>query len=286
MESVTFWQCVKGAWRDGWRFAMHRPVFTLAVFAMAWLAPYAETVLPPDSIPPFRFMTWLPLGAFELIRAAMFPVLVVQAVHYLLIEQRDAHAELPDHRHALRYGVLAYGMVVLFLAIIAAGISLAVGAVLVQAHFWPAVWIDVTQFIVASAIMAVVVALFVCGRLSLLTTHVAAGGRLRLRDAWIDTRGHCLSIWFTQMAALLPVIVVASLAIYFADTARRHGFADATTCVLALAAVCGVCVSAACSCWLYTRYAAVLMGRAAPAQAPVEAHRAAFEFEREAAASA
>lgn len=288
MKSVTFWQCVKGAWRDGWRFAKHRPWLALAVFAIAWLAPYAEAVLPPDTLPPFRFVTYVPIGAFELMRAAVFPALVVQAVHFLLLERRraQAEAEMLAVSPAWRYGLLGYGMVVLFVAIVAAVVSLAVGAVLVQAHLWPTLSINVNGLIGASAIVAIGLGFFVCGRLSLLTTHVAAGGNLRLRDAWRDSRGHCWSIWFTQMIALLPVFAVTGAVVFFDDAARRHGFADFMALLGALAAVSGVCVSAACSCWLYTRYAGVLTGRTLPTQAAAEAHRNAYAFEPEATASA
>lgn len=289
MKSVTFWECVKGAWRDGWRFASRRPWLALVVLAIAWLAPYAEAALLPDPVPPLRLVTYLPLGVFELIRAAVFPALAVDAIRFLLLERRltPAGDDAPAGGAAWRYGVLAYGMIVLFLAIVAAGVSLAVGAVLLQAHYWPAVSINVTALIGGCAIVSIGVAFFVCGRLSLATTHVAAGGALRLRDAWADTRGHCWSVWLTQLLALLPVLAAAGAVCYFGGEARRHGLAPLMEPAGAFVAVCGACVSAACSSWLYARYAGALAGRALPASTASGLHRnAAYVFEPEATASA
>ncbi|WP_069263787.1 hypothetical protein [Paraburkholderia nodosa] len=58
MESIILGQCVKGAWRDGWRYFRHHPVFAVLLLPYAWLSSSAVNTLSPDRTPPFRLLTY------------------------------------------------------------------------------------------------------------------------------------------------------------------------------------------------------------------------------------
>ncbi|WP_233888481.1 hypothetical protein [Paraburkholderia flagellata] len=93
MESITLGQCVKGAWRDGWRYLRHRPAFAILLALYTWLSPFAVNALRPDRTPPFRLLTYVPLGVFELMDSALFALLIMHAIRFVLLETDSTNAQ-------------------------------------------------------------------------------------------------------------------------------------------------------------------------------------------------
>jgi hypothetical protein len=255
METITFGQCVKGAWHDGWRYAHHRPALVMVIFVFAWLAPLAETILRPDDIPPFLPVTWIPLIVFELARVALNALLVVHTVRFVLLGSDVAEIEPLAGRSYWRYLGSVYGLVLLLVCIVSGAAALAAGALLmIDQHHAGAVMLAL-MVVGGSAFLAAAISFFLGARLSLLCAHVAVGGRLRLRDTWSDTRGHCWSIWLTQMVSTLPILVIARFGVVYGLPVWHHRVSSVNAFGIALADTAGLCVGAACSAWLYRRYA-------------------------------
>ena len=268
MESVTFHQCVKGAWRDSWRYLQHQPAMALSFLLGAWLSQWIEAVLVPDRTLPFRLITYVPLGVFELLKIALFSVLTIQAMRFVLLEKREV-VEAPFFASSYwRYLGITFGMALVLMIIVILGIALGIGrgstfaviamlAFSLQRH---GVAVLVPVVMGASVAVAVCAGGFLLGRFSLLSTHAAIGGAVRVRDAWADTHGHYWSIVLTQFGALVPVLVVWLLLTALQATARRHGLGAMNGLGAALVYVGTLCVGAACSAWLYRRYANALCG--------------------------
>lgn len=261
MESITFGQCVKGAWRDGWRYVRYQPWLVLAVLVMAWFAPFVEAALRPNALPPFRFIAYVPLGIFELLQIALCSALTVQAVRFVLLGRHAADAEPLISRNYWRYLGFTYGLILLALACMAAAAALAFGVVILLALFhidYPVL----VPILMGGGVAAAGVAGFFLGiRLSLLSTHMAIGGAVRFRETWADTRGHCWSIGLTQTIATLPMFAVAYAVVSPRLAMAHHGLAAVGAFGGALAGVGAVCAGAACSAWLYLRYASALARR-------------------------
>lgn len=262
MEAITFRQCVKGAWRDGWRYVRHRPALVAAMFAMAWLAPFAETALRPDRIPPFRVVTWIPLGMFELAETVLFSLLTVQAVRFVLLDSREADAEPLFGRNYWRYLGLAC-VLYLFIAFVAVlGLALWAAVAFALTKHQPDLSSLVRIAKGPSILLIIGIAFFIWLRFSLLSTHVAIGGAVRVRATWSDTRGHCWSLLLTSMVAALPMMVVSGAMALGEVAARQHGLGGVDAFGRAIANVGTFCISAACSAWLYRRYAVRLAAKA------------------------
>jgi hypothetical protein len=104
------------------------------------------------------------------------------------------------------------------------------------------------------ALIALGICWFVLTRLSLLHTHVAIGGTLRIREVWTDTRGHCWSICLIQLCAGVPTFAVHAL-VAASGLASLHTFGTPATALSDLGALY---IGAPCSAWLYRRYANTL----------------------------
>jgi hypothetical protein len=264
MQTITFRQCVEGAWRDAWRYVHDQRSFVTAIFVIAWFAPFVENALLPDTLPPFRFMTWVPVGVFELLKIALTSILVVQATRHVLLGNRTAAADPLDSRIYCRYLGYSYGLAVLVLAMMALTIALVLGFAFMATLLAPLtphnnqLLILLPIVVGIGSLVGMGVVGFVWTRLSLLATHVAIGGALQVRATWADTRGHCWSIGLTQAVSVLPMVAVSCAVVTCRTSANHHGLAGLCAFGEAVAEVAALCVGAACSAWLYRRYAGAL----------------------------
>lgn len=282
MESITLGQCVKGAWRDGWRYLRHRPVFAILLALYAWLSSLAVNALRPDRTPPFRLLTYVPLGVFELMDSALFALLIMHAIRFVLLETDSTNAQPISGPSYWRFLGCTYGLTMLALMLVGLGMALTMalylGLTILLAH---PLTTATTQFPVEARILISIVgaafvligagiSCFVLTRLSLLHTHVAIGGTLRIREGWTDTRGHCWSIWSIQFCAGLPTFAASTVVAASDLASRHHGLASLNTLnafgalATALPAFGALYIGAPCSAWLYRRYANAL--RASPAR--------------------
>ncbi|MCP3716496.1 hypothetical protein [Paraburkholderia sp. CNPSo 3281] len=282
MESITFGQCVKGAWRDGWRYFRHRPVFAVLLPLYAWLSSSVMNGLRPDSTPPFRLLTYVPLGVFTLMDSALFSLLIMHAIRFVLLDNDSPKAQpipAPSYWRFLGctwgLAMLAPLLVCLALVPICLAMALYIGLMIGLAHtakiaivLHPVEARILIAFVGAGLVLfAGGLTCFVLTRLSLLHTHVAMGGTLRIREVWTDTRGHCWSLWLTQWCAGLPTWVLVAA---YELASRHQGLASLNTLntfsapTTALSAFGALYIGAPCSAWLYRRYANTL--KASPAR--------------------
>lgn len=112
------------------------------------------------------------------------------------------------------------------------------------------------------AVLALCGASYVSARLALLFPFVAAGGRMRWRAAWKDSRGH---FWFISMATLvtlLPVLASAVVLAAVAQLAMPTGASDDLSIPLlvlqTLVTLLYTATTATCSVWLYRKLAVAL----------------------------
>ncbi|MEX3941003.1 hypothetical protein AB4Y44_15915 [Paraburkholderia sp. BR10937] len=272
MESITFAQCVKGAWRDGWRYLRHHPVFAVLLLPYAWLSSSAVNALSPDRTPPFRLLTYVPLGVFTLLESALFSLLIIHAIRFVLLDNDSANAQPISGPSYWRYlgctwglAMLAPVLVCLVLALVGLALALCVELMI---GLDPAAKAAIVQHPVEARLLIMIVgaglvllaggiSCFVLTRLSLLHTHVAIGGTLRIREVWTDTRGHCWSIWLIQLCAGLPTLSASVIVAATGFATRHQVLASLNTHNLpgtALATFGALYLGAPCSAWLYRRY--------------------------------
>jgi hypothetical protein len=285
MESITLGQCVKGAWRDGWRYFRHRPAFAVLLLPYAWLSSSAMNALRPDRTPPFRLLTYVPLGVFTLLESALFSLLIIHAIRFVLLDNDSANAQPISGPSYWRYLGCTWGLamlapVLVCLALALVGLALAL-CVALMIGLDPTTKAAIVQHPVEARLLIMIVSAglvlfaggiscFVLTRLSLLHTHVAIGGSLRIREVWTDTRGHCWSLWLTQWCAGLPTLAVWGLVAAYELASRHQGLASLNTLntfsapTTTLSAFGALYVGAPCSAWLYRRYANTL--KASPAR--------------------
>lgn len=280
MESITFGQCVKGAWRDGWRYFRHRPVFAILLALYVWLSSFVVNALLPDSTPPFRLLTYVPLGVFELMGSALFALLIMHAIRFVLLETDSTNAQPISGPSYWRFLGCTCGLPLLALVLVCVAMALYVG-LMIGLMIWlahtsstalaqPPVEVRVLIPVAAAAfgLIGAGISCFVLTRLSLLHPHVAMGGTLRIREVWTDTRGHCWSIWSIQLCAALPTLAACTVAAVYDLASRHQGLVSLNTfnvfgpSVNALATFGALYVGAPCSAWLYRRYANALRASA------------------------
>jgi hypothetical protein len=262
MQAISFGQCVKGAWRDGWRYVRHCPGLVTLMFVLALSTSLIEPMLRPDRRPPFRVIAWLPLGTVEVLKIALFATLTVHAVRFVLLGAREADAQSLFSRNYWRYLGLTLAACFFVLVFAAIGLGLGAGVVWLLAtrhHLGHPILVPAVMGLCTLVVLGI--GFFLLMRLSLLPAHIALGGAMRIRAAWADTRGHCWSIWLTQLVALLPMMVLSGIAVFGEAAARRHGIGGINVVRGAIVNTGTLFVSAGCSAWLYLRYAVTLAAR-------------------------
>lgn len=273
MESITFGQCVKGAWRDGWRYLRYRPALAIALALYAWLSSFLVNALRPDTTPPFRLLAYAPLGVFALVNSAVFALFIMHAIRFVLLETGSTNTQPVSRLSYWRFFGCSWGFALIALVIcclaMAPYVGLSIGLMIWLARTsktaldHPPVEARILIAVVGAAfgLIGGAISCFVLTRLSLLHTHVAIGGKLKIRDVWADTRGHFWSIWSTQFCAGLPVLAAWTAVAAYELAARRQGLASLSalntfgTPTNILTAFGTLYLGAPCSAWLYRRYA-------------------------------
>jgi hypothetical protein len=262
MEAATFWHCVRDAWTDAWKIVVRRPIavaIALAVLLVANAVPvtlnHIYGPIPPTGVS--RLVQTMTV----LVRTAVMIALTVTVMQQIVLGERELRAGDVFGKEFWRY--LRFSFLI--------GIAFCVGAsVLIGSGFFlfyvlgirHGIWLPLILF----GSIAFCLIFFVATRLSLLFCHVAIGGTTRWRATWSDTRGHFWRIAASHFLTALPMQVVA-ICIFFLGRAVFRGIdADAQAYLFAIAqafyAVVGMIVGAACSCWLYRRFAQTLLERA------------------------
>jgi hypothetical protein len=261
MESITFGQCFRGAWKDAGLAILNRPVAPLITFALLLMTSYMRyemrgslgaSALPGQS-PQGQFLRLL-LVLCLLMQWIAVAGLSVQVMRYSLFGVGSTGSfgffDKGFRRYMRLSSLLAFGMIVL----IAAGTLLPLLALRKHGYHGR----SIIPMMILSVLVAIGATLFVYTRLSLLFCNAAVGARASWSAAWNDTRGHFWSIAMTHVVTNLPnlvfVIVFALANRIVSPKVSADTFAYWSAVVYAFWWTAATSSSAACSAWLYRRF--------------------------------
>ncbi|MFJ2995201.1 hypothetical protein [Pandoraea sp. NPDC087047] len=271
MEPITFKQCFKGAWVDGFNALRNRPLLCLSVAVVILVTSalgvtfrqLAANAAQAGTSAGFRFgMSTLSLTV-GLSNFFAFSVLAVHVLRYVILGPEAARQAPWMSRDVKRY---MWTSVQLGLGFGLSGTALIVIAVIA---------LRATGHANSSALISTIIVLLMCAmmfiavRVSLIYGQIAAGRGKQWRAAWQDTRGHFWSMLGTGVATILPLVVVAILVTTVLETTLRI-MPSALVAVLGIltvqAALSVVWMAVTCGVggWLYHRYANHLLTLDAP----------------------
>jgi hypothetical protein len=270
MESITVGQCFRGAWRDAGSAILNRPVMALIMFALLLVTSYAQLELrlaiaataaaggPRAGHPGASSAIWM----CSLLQLFAISGLSVQVMRYCLLGAEVSRSiDFFNKGFWLYVGLCALlGLVVAAVTVV--GVVVVVFTLVRHVHGGP---LAVLALVLITPIVACV-AVFIFMRLSLLLSHAAIKSQVPWRAAWRDTRGHFWSILTTHIVTALPLI---GTAILFAVIKRKtvgnvttDDFIYWSAVGAALWMIISISLSAACSAWLYRRFAATILDTA------------------------
>jgi len=286
-QPITLGQCFRGSWLDTGRAIRAMPMLFVIAFVLVCLTiagssafldtPEAAVALtaPGGALGSHASVSKsLTLIAIEFVQWVVLAVLAVQVIRFAMaasadtgadtraIQTAQAHGQVPAMR-LWDAGVRRY--LVLCVVMAAAYVAMAVGVVLVVLVL-RLVGVSGGSSYAASATLAV---LGLCGmsyiwaRLSLLFPHTAAGGQLRWRAAWNDSRSHFWMIATTAVVVILPVMAITTVISVMAELMGTSESPGAVTygvlIIQSVATLLYAATTATCSVWLYRRFAAQLV---------------------------
>lgn len=251
MEQLTFGACVKKGWISSWQAVTQMPwlfVGVWAVFACTSLLIGQRPSNAAGAVAPAALLghALLSLGFFAL-QMVVSSVLTIK-VHRFVLLGEGANPLMPLNGKPLgRY--LAVWLASMLIVLAAMGLT----------------YTATRGFKLAGLVYLPVIAiyLFVSFRLILLYPSIALGGRLTLRAAWRDSRGHVWNMFGVGVVACLPLIVVAVLVGIVLGVSMPNDYSSKSLSVVeALLNVSLVVLVAASLSWLYRRYARELLAHA------------------------
>ncbi|QGZ65338.1 hypothetical protein [Paraburkholderia acidisoli] len=253
---MNFAQCVTGAWVDAWRITRRSPLFIALLVAGVYFLDLERSYV--RSAHANTLPTYAALGVLWALQALLLSIAIVQMHRFVVLD------EPPVSRHAFlggaywRHVVVTYGLS--FLAIVVgivacfafSGLSWAI-----QSH-GPG-----RGGVAVFAVVLAWVYAWLSARISLINTQASLGRPLRWRAAWRDTRGNARKIYGTLcvlgvtggFAALPVILLVFAIAAIFG----RNSLHAVAQLFEDLFAVWFALLVAACSAWIYRRFAAELL---------------------------
>ena len=194
-----------------------------------------------------------------LVRLVVMIALPIQVMRYVLLGEHESRPRSMFGKEFWRY--LGLSLAIGFGSIVLGALVVGVGFFLTHS-FKRYLGGTGLQLVVWSTIALCVVS-FVAIRFSLLFCHVGIGRAIRWRASWSDTRGHFWQIIASHILVLVPLEIF--LVGVFAVIRTSSGTAGGSTSlypaaiVLSLFSSLGPVVGATCACWLYRRFARVLL---------------------------
>ena len=270
MEQITFKQCFKGAWVDGFNALRNRPLLSLAIAVVLLITlalsvsirQLAQSAAQAGLPATYRFRFALMSLGVALVNLIAFSALGVQVLRYVVLGP-EAAKTTPWTRDIGRY-VWTSIQLVFGLSLLCIAISLVFGFVLHASG-------NGGSYALISTFIALLfcAATFVAIRLSLIYAQIAAGRVKSWRAAWQDSRGHFWSIFGVQVAVLLPLIFAGFVIMVATEVVVRlmPGATFAVLATLILQAVISViwfAIACGAAGWLYHRYANRLLSLDAP----------------------
>ncbi|MEQ5840476.1 hypothetical protein N0A02_13675 [Paraburkholderia acidicola] len=279
MESITIGQCFRGAWKDAVSALRYRPLVVFIIFAALVVISYVQNALTllissPVVMVMATYGTWtiyLLTAILSVTQLCAFVGLSMQVQRYTVLGADAARSAAFFDRRFWKF--IGVSLLLWFLFVVATGAGF--NALVLMLSFGSSsdqgFLADRATDLASSAGMLAlfVVGLFVSIRLSLLPCHVATGtgGRMLWRAAWHDTRDHVWKIAATYLVTGLPMLVIPIVyavfkGVYIA-TLLGYGMGDSIVFCLsvveALWMVFAIALGAACSAWVYRRFASALL---------------------------
>jgi len=262
MQSITLSECFRGAWRDTGRALQKMPLLILVIFVLLLAAECFRDRLQISSQLSAESSSKVVFGLFSfgiaILSAIVASILSVKVIRYSLFGDTPPNGDGALRRYLLLLLITTVGFIVFLLA----AVAVIVGLIFAMkrggfAHGSTRQMLTISALIYALAICA---GIFVCGRLSLLFPHAAAGGKLLWRHAWQDTRGHFWVVIATFFLTTLPIMIVSGSLGFLRLYAVTHFDASGLTYDIAAflssaATVLSVVTAGACSAWVYRRFA-------------------------------
>lgn len=260
MDTISFRQCARDAWRDTGKIFFRIPTW----IAIAALALLLANILPLTFWHAHGSRSNV-AGLVKLVtvagRSLVTIALAVLVTQQLMQSEREVRLRSIFGKEFRRYmrvsALLALGYSLFAIILIFGGFL-----ILRNVGIRHAQWIITTLY--ASAIVCVSV--FFTARFSLIFCHVALGGKMRWRAAWIDSRGHFWHIALYHVLTGLPLGIGVVL-LFVIGRLAHHAIAPIFVAYLTALAQAvflplGIIVGTACSCWLYRHLAATLLEQA------------------------
>ncbi|MFX1767453.1 hypothetical protein PWP93_33705 [Paraburkholderia sp. A1RI-2L] len=257
MQTISFGECVAGAWRDAGNMVLQRPLFIAVCTTAIFFTRFIQVSL-GDLPAPHSMQVMLAIGALWLVKLLLTNAVVVQAMRYVVLGDDAIAIDTLVGRDYWRYLGLTYGLtVVMIVAVVAGALLVATASRFLGIHG------HARALSMTSACAMALAAIWVNVRLCLLSSHVAIGRPLSWRAAWRDTHGHAMTIigtWLTiALTICIAAVLIMGIAALISHALRdgRHGpvlqFAQILVLVAALS------ISGAGSGWIYRRYATGLI---------------------------
>ncbi|MDM8357322.1 hypothetical protein [Pandoraea communis] len=262
MEPITFKQCFKGAWRDGFNALRNRPLLclTIAIVLLVTSAlgvsfkQLALTAAQTGEPAVFRLRLALMSFGVVLVNIVTFSVLAVHVVRYTVLGPDAARQAHWYGRDLWRYlwtsiQICVSLAVVWFVAAFCVAFALRAAG---RNDSYAALG---TFFVLLMCALG-----FVLIRVSLIFPQIGAGRSKRWRAAWQDSRGHFWVMFGTTLGTILPLII-AGVIVTILFAVVLHFSPAATTVVLGTLilqtalSIAWVAVATSVSGWLYHRFA-------------------------------
>ncbi len=255
MTTITFEECITGTWRDSIRMVRQRPLLIAATTVAIYFVQFMQSKLHHAPRRHSLLIPLLILGLY-LLKLLVMNVLAVQAIRYVVLG--ESHTGLPLGRNLWRYYGVSLGFCLAFFLSILLG---------------PLIAILILRFIgihghgralsMTLVFAALMLAVWINLRCSLVGCHVALGRPLNLRAAWRDSRGnvrrivgfHCV-LALSLCAILLPTALVGAVANWVLG---ESGDSPVFRLVESVAFGPMLIVAGAGSAWLYRRFARSLL---------------------------
>lgn len=250
MQQMTFMECVRRSWASAREAATQMPMLMLGAFvaytALGWVA-FAGRPVPGEGELPSGGLVFA-ANVASLLNSIVYLGFIVKVYRFVLLHERETPlVPLGGKPLARMFGV----GIVLTLALIAT--ALALYAILRPRYAGGVAFLG----LVVGAVW-----IFVAVRVSLLFPALATGGRIDLRAAWHDSRGHFWSLFGVPFVAVLPLIACAIVALIVVGVTGITPASLASPARLLLLAVgqsaaniVFALITSAALAWLYRRYA-------------------------------
>ncbi|SUA93259.1 hypothetical protein [Pandoraea pulmonicola] len=266
MEQITFKQCFKGAWRDGFDALRSRPILCLSIavivlvmFALGVSLKSLALEMAHDGTPAGpRIRLGLTSFAVMIVNVVAFTVLALHVYRYVILGPQAAREAHWYGRDLWRY---LWTVIQIFVGMAVVWVVLVVLAVLAMRS---------TGRTTSFALLGTFFVLLFCGliyvlvRVQLIYGQIAAGRSKRWRAAWRDSHGHFWAMFGTTLVSVLPLVVVGIVLTILFRLALVL-MPDATLVVFGslvlqtLLSVAWIAVAIGSAAWVYRRFANELL---------------------------